>query len=241
MITRRALVTGGVSGIGAATAKQLLMHGYQVAVSYFGNPEEAETFRKQTDIPVYEWDVSDYEATQKGIASVVRDVGAIDVLINNAGITRDATLHKMTLEQWRSVINVDLGGCFNTCKAVIEGMRERRFGRIINVSSVNALSGQFGQTNCAAAKAGIIGFTKALALESASHGITVNAIAPGYTDTDMLHAVSPPILAAIVATVPIGRLATPDEIARGIVFLASDDAGFVTGATLSINGGRYMA
>jgi acetoacetyl-CoA reductase len=185
--------------------------------------------------------VSDYEATQKGIASVVRDVGAIDVLINNAGITRDATLHKMTLEQWRSVINVDLGGCFNTCKAVIEGMRERRFGRIINVSSVNALSGQFGQTNCAAAKAGIIGFTKALALESASHGITVNAIAPGYTDTDMLHAVSPPILAAIVATVPIGRLATPDEIARGIVFLASDDAGFVTGATLSINGGRYMA
>jgi acetoacetyl-CoA reductase len=240
-MARIALITGGVSGIGAATAKSLLLHGYRVVVAYHRNEIEAEGFYEQTGIPVYDWDVADYDATQTGIGLVTRDVGPFDVLINNAGVTRDAALHKMTLEQWHDVINIDLNGCFNTCRAVIGGMRERRFGRIVNVSSVNALSGQFGQTNYAAAKAGLIGFTKALALESASHGITVNAIAPGYTDTSLVRAVSPEILAAIVGSVPVGRLATPDEIARGIGFLASDDAGFITGTTLSINGGRYMA
>ena len=240
-MARIALVTGGVSGIGAATAKLLLQNGYRVVASYYRNAVEAEGFYEQTDIPVYEWDVADYDATQAGIGRVTRDVGSIDILVNNAGITRDAVLHKMTLEQWRDVINVDLNGCFNTCRAVIASMRERRFGRIINVSSVNALCGQFGQTNYAAAKAGVIGFTKALALESASHGITVNVVAPGYTDTGMVRAVPPEVLATIIKGVPVGRLATPDEIARGIAFLAGDDAGFITGATLSINGGRYMA
>jgi acetoacetyl-CoA reductase len=171
----------------------------------------------------------------------VAEVGPVDILVNNAGITRDTTLHKMTEEQWRSVIDVDLGGCFNMCRAVIEGMRERRFGRIVNVSSVNGLSGQFGQTNYAAAKAGVIGFTKALALEGAARNITVNAIAPGYTDTGMVAAVPQEALNAVLAAVPVGRLGTPQEIARGVLFLVEDEAGFVTGATLSINGGKYMA
>jgi acetoacetyl-CoA reductase len=238
---RIALITGGVSGIGAATAKLLKGAGYLVAATYFGNDAEAEASGRETEIPAYCWNVADFEATQKGVADVTRDLGAIDILVNNAGVTRDGTLHKMTLDQWCSVIDVDLGGCFNTCRAVIEGMRERRFGRIVNVSSINALSGQFGQTNYSAAKAGVIGFTKALALEGASRGITVNAIAPGYTDTGMVRAVPENVLQGIVSGVPIGRLATPDEIARGILFLVGEEAGFITGATLSINGGRYMA
>jgi len=238
---RIALITGGVSGIGAATAKLLRESGYSVIANYFGNDAEAEAFHRETRIPIRAWDVADFDASQKGVAAVVQEFGPIDILVNNAGITRDTTLHKMTLEQWRSVIDVDLGGCFNMCRAVIEGMRDRRFGRIVNVSSINGLSGQFGQTNYSAAKAGVIGFTKALALEGASRGITVNAIAPGYTDTGMVSAVPPKILEGIVAGVPIGRLATPLEIARGIRFLVGDDAGFVTGITLSINGGRYMA
>ncbi len=239
-MARTALVTGGVSGIGAATAKQLMRAGYSVAANYFGNDAEAERFHQETGIPVYGWDIADFDATQKAVVRVSAEIGPVDILVNNAGITRDSTLHKMTLEQWRSVLDVDLGGCFNACRAVIGGMRERRFGRIVNISSVNALSGQFGQTNYAAAKAGLIGFTKALALEGASRGITVNAIAPGYTDTGMVRGVPDDILRGIVAGVPAGRLATPDEIARGVLFFAADDAAFITGTTLSINGGKYM-
>ncbi len=240
-MARIALVTGGVTGIGAATCKALKKAGHTVVANYFGNAAAAEQFRKDTGIPIFEWDVADFDACQRGVAKVVDEVGPIDILVNNAGITRDRTLHKMTKEQWRAVIDVDLGGCFNMCRAVIEGMRERRYGRIISVSSINGLAGQFGQTNYAAAKAGIIGFTKSLAREGAARNITANAIAPGYTDTAMVAAVRADVLKQIVASVPVGRLARPEEIARGVVFLASDDAGFITGATLSINGGKYMA
>ncbi|HVJ40113.1 MAG TPA: acetoacetyl-CoA reductase [Dongiaceae bacterium] len=239
-MTRIALVTGGVSGIGAATCKALAQAGYKVAANYFGNGDAAASFHQETGMPVYEWDVSDFDACQRGAVQVAKDLGPVDILVNNAGITQDAILHKMTKEQWRSVIDIDLGGCFNMCRAVVEPMRERRFGRIINVSSINALSGQFGQTNYAAAKAGIIGFSKALALEGAGRGITVNVIAPGYTDTAMVAAVRADILEKIVATVPVSRLGKPEEIAAGVVFLASDNAAFITGETLSINGGKYM-
>jgi acetoacetyl-CoA reductase len=238
---RVALISGGVSGIGAETAKLLRASGYSVVASYFGNHEEANAFHEETKIPVKPWNVADFGATQKGILAVVEEFGPIDVLVNNAGITCDVALHKMSEEQWRSVIDVALGGCFNMCRAVIASMRERGFGRIVNISSVNGLAGQFGQTNYAAGKAGIIGFTKALALEGASRGITVNALAPGYTDTGMVGAMPPKALEGILAGVPIGRLATPQEIARGVLFLVSDEAGFITGATLSINGGKYMA
>jgi acetoacetyl-CoA reductase len=241
IMTRTALVTGGVSGIGAATAKLLKSSGYTVVTNYFGNDDDAKSFHRETGIPTRNWSAADFDATQTNIAAIAKVFGPIDILINNAGITRDSTLHKMTAEQWRSVIDVDLGGCFNTCRAVIESMRDRRFGRIVNISSVNGLSGQFGQTNYSAAKAGIIGFTKALALEGAGRGITVNAIAPGYTDTGMVQAVPVKILQGIVAAVPVGRLAKPEEIARGILFLVAEDAGFITGATLSINGGKYLA
>lgn len=240
-MARIALITGGVSGIGAATARRLKARGFTVVVNYFGNDADADAFHAETGIPAYGWNVADFAASQDGVARIFDEVGPIDVLVNNAGITRDGTLHKMTEEQWRSVIDVDLGGCFNMCRAVIEGMRERRWGRIVNIGSVNGLSGQFGQTNYAAAKAGVIGFTKALALESAARGITVNAIAPGYTDTGMVAAVPVEAMKGILATVPIGRLGTPDEIARAVLFLVEDEAGFVTGATLSINGGKYMA
>ncbi|HKR89773.1 MAG TPA: acetoacetyl-CoA reductase [Phenylobacterium sp.] len=237
---RVALVTGGVTGIGAATCAALTNAGRRVVANYFGGEDEANAFSARTGTPVFQWDVADFDACHRGVAEVTRAVGPIDILVNNAGVTRDATLHKMTKEQWRSVIEVDLGGCFNMCRAVIEAMRERRFGRIVNVSSVNGLAGQFGQTNYAAAKAGIVGFTKALALEGAARGITVNAIAPGYTDTALVAAVPPDILKEILAAAPVGRLAQPPEIARGVAFLTSDEAGFITGATLSINGGRYM-
>ncbi|OAN58717.1 acetoacetyl-CoA reductase [Sphingobium sp. WTD-1] len=240
-MSRIALVTGGVSGIGAATSTLLQKSGFTVAANYFGNDEEAKAFSKETGIPVYSWNVADFAASQAGVAQVVADFGPVDVLINNAGITRDGTLHKMTEEQWRSVIDVDLSGCFNMCRAVIEGMRERRFGRIVNISSVNGLSGQFGQTNYAAAKAGVIGFSKALALEGAARNITVNAIAPGYTDTEMVAAVPEQAMQGILSGVPIGRLGHPEEIARGVLYLVADEAGFITGATLSINGGKYMA
>jgi acetoacetyl-CoA reductase len=240
-MARVAIVTGGVTGIGAATCKALQAAGYQIAATYFGNGTEAKKFHDETKIPIFEWNVADFDACEKGVAEVSKSIGPIDILVNNAGITRDVTLHKMSYEQWRSVIDVDLGGCFNMCRWVIGPMRERRFGRIVNISSINGLAGQFGQTNYSAAKAGIIGFSKALALESAARGITVNVIAPGYTDTAMVAAVRPDILKSIVSTVPVGRLAKPEEIARGVVFLASDDAAFITGATLSINGGKYMA
>ncbi|EQB01438.1 acetoacetyl-CoA reductase [Sphingobium quisquiliarum P25] len=240
-MSRIAFITGGVSGIGAATAKLLKASGYTVAVNFFGNDEEARRFIAETGIPAYDWNVADFAACQEGVAKVAADIGPIEILVNNAGITQDSTLHKMTEAQWRNVIDVDLGGCFNMSRAVIEGMRERRFGRIVNVSSVNALSGQFGQTNYAAAKAGMIGFTKALALEGATRNITANAVAPGYTDTGMVAAVPGDAVKAVLAAVPMGRLGTPDEIARGVLFLVADESGFISGETLSINGAKYMA
>lgn len=240
-MNRIALVTGGVTGIGAATCLALKAAGYRVVANYFGNDAEAKEFESTSGLPVYAWNVADLAACAKGVADIAARHGPVEVLVNNAGITADAMLHKMTGEQWRSVIDIDLGGCFNMCRAVIEGMRERHFGRIVNISSVNGLSGQAGQTNYAAAKAGMIGFTKALALEGASRGITVNVIAPGYTQTAMVAAVRPDILEKIVEGVPVKRLATPEEIARGVAFLAADQAGFITGQTLSINGGKYMA
>jgi len=240
MAGRVALVTGGTSGIGAASAEALLAAGYRVAANFGANQAAARRFAGRTGIPVFAWDVADGVACMAGVASVEEAVGPIDVLVNNAGITRDAMLHKMDAGQWKQVIDVNLGGCFNMCRAVIEGMRERRFGRVINISSVNGLSGQAGQTNYAASKAGIIGFTKSLALEGASRNITANVVAPGYTDTAMVAAVPAAVMDGIVRTVPAGRLGRPDEVARAVVFLAADDAGFITGITLSVNGGKYL-
>jgi acetoacetyl-CoA reductase len=237
---RIALVTGGVTGIGGATSRMLERSGFRVAATYLGNKQDADSFSQETGIPTYEWDIGDFEACQDGVAQVASEVGPVDVLVNNAGITRDGMLHKMAKERWEAVIDVDLGGCYNMCHAVISGMRDRGYGRIVNVSSVNGLSGQLGQTNYSAAKAGVIGFTKALALESAARGITVNAIAPGYTETPMVAAMPQEVLQKIVASVPVGRLGKPEEIARGVLFLVGEDAGFITGATLSINGGKYM-
>ncbi|MEO8081972.1 MAG: acetoacetyl-CoA reductase [Caldimonas sp.] len=238
---RVALVTGGTRGIGAATAEALLAAGYRVAVSYRSGDTQAEAFTARTGIRSFRWDVADAEQCTSSVAGVEEACGPIDVLVNNAGITRDAMLHKMTVQQWREVIDVNLGGCFNMCRAVIGGMRARRFGRIVNLGSVNGLSGQLGQTNYAATKAALIGFTKSLALEGASHNITVNVLAPGYTDTDMVGAVPPEVMQKILSGIPAGRLATPAEVARGVVFLASDDSAFINGITLSINGGKYMA
>ncbi|MDZ5648579.1 MULTISPECIES: acetoacetyl-CoA reductase [Nitrospirillum] len=236
-----ALVTGGITGIGAAVSLALKSAGHTVVATYPASEEAtAAAFRRETGLATAAWDVADFVACAEGIAQVTAKHGPVDILVNNAGITRDAMLHKMTQEQWRQVIDVDLGGCFNMCRAVIESMRERRFGRIINISSVNGLSGQAGQTNYAAAKAGLIGFTKALALEGASRNITVNAVAPGYTKTTMVEAVPAPILQTIVDGIPAKRLALPEEIARAVVFLAADEAGFITGETLSVNGGKYM-
>lgn len=239
--SRLALVTGGTSGIGAAIAEALLGAGYRVAANFGPDPEAAAAFSARTGIPSFGWDVADLDSCIAGVAKVQTLLGPISVLVNNAGITRDAMLHKMTAAQWRDVIDVDLSGCFNMCRASIEGMRERKFGRIINISSVNGLSGQAGQTNYAAAKAGMIGFTKALALEGASRNITANAIAPGYTDTEMVRTIKPEVMEQILKSVPVGRLATVSEIARGVLFLAADEAGFTTGITLSINGGKYLA
>lgn len=237
---RVALVTGGTRGIGAATARELKAAGYRVATVYAGNDAKAAAFREATGIATYKWDVSDLNACLTGVNRVAGEIGPVEVLINNAGITRDATLHKMTAEAWQSVIGVDLGGCFNMSRAAIGGMRERGFGRIVNISSINGQRGQFGQTNYAAAKAGVLGFTKSLALENAAKGITVNAIAPGYIDTDMVAAVPEQILKEIVARVPVGRLGRPEEVARAVLFLVADDAGFITGSTLSVNGGQLM-
>lgn len=239
-MARVAIVTGGVAGIGAATSRALQKAGYQVAATFVGDVTAARRLREETGIQVFQWNVADFDACQSGVAEIVRTLGPVDVLVNNAGITRDASLHKMSCEQWRAVIDVNLGGCFNMCRAIIGAMREQGYGRIVNVSSVNGLAGRFGQTNYAATKAGIIGFTKALALESAAHGITVNAIAPGYTDTAMVAAVRPDIRERIIAAVPVGRLGKPEEVAAAIVYLVSDAAAFITGETLSINGGQYM-
>ncbi|MDX1580222.1 MAG: acetoacetyl-CoA reductase [Alphaproteobacteria bacterium] len=240
-MSRVALVTGGTRGIGASICTALKDAGYTVAANFGGNEEKANAFKEETGIAVYKWDVADFDACAKGIAQVEADLGPVDVLVNNAGITRDATLHKMTKEQWDEVINVDLNSMFYMTKGVIDGMRERNFGRIINITSINGQKGQVGQTNYSAAKAGIIGFTKALAQETAKKGITVNVVAPGYVNTDMVAAVPEKVLESIISTIPVGRLGEPEDIARGVVFLAADDAEFITGATLTINGAQYIA
>ena len=239
-MSRVALVTGGTRGIGAAVSKALKEAGYKVAANYAGNDDAANAFKSETGISVYKWDVSDFDACQKGIEQVTADLGPIEVLINNAGITRDATLHKMTAEKWQQVISTDLDSIFNMSRGVIESMREKGFGRIVNVSSINGQKGQFGQSNYAAAKAGMIGFTKSVALENASKGVTANVVAPGYIGTEMVRAVPEEILAKIVGQIPVGRLGETEEIAKAVLFLASDDGGFMTGSTLSINGGQHM-
>ena len=238
---RVAVVTGGTRGIGAAVAKVLKDAGYMVAANYAGNDAAAEKFKADTGIPVYKWDVGSYEACAEGVKKVVADLGHVEVLVNNAGITRDSTLHRMKPEQWAAVINTNLNSLFNMCRQVIEGMRERKFGRIINISSINGQKGQIGQTNYSAAKAGEIGFTKALAQENARLGVTVNAIAPGYINTEMVQAVPKDVLEKIIAQIPAGRLGEPDDVARCVLFLAADSADFITGATLMVNGAQYLA
>ncbi|MGH9810348.1 MAG: acetoacetyl-CoA reductase [Terriglobia bacterium] len=241
-MARVAVVTGGTRGIGAAIAKALKTAGYKVAANYAGNDEAAEKFKSATGVPVFKWDVSSYDACAAGLAQVVAELGPVEVLVNNAGITRDAMFHRMKPEQWSAVVNTNLNSLFNMCRPVIEGMRERKFGRIINISSINGQKGQMGQSNYSAAKAGEIGFTKALAQENARAGITVNAICPGYINTEMVQAVPKDVLEkSILPLIPIGRLGEPEEIARCVVFLASDDAGLITGATLTANGGQYFA
>jgi acetoacetyl-CoA reductase len=238
---RVAVVTGGTRGIGAAISRALKTAGYSVAAGYAGNDEAAQKFKAETGIPVYKWSVASYDACVEGLKQIEADLGPVDVLVNNAGITRDAMLHRMKPEQWTDVINTNLNSLFNMCRPLIEGMRARKFGRIINISSINGQKGQMGQTNYSAAKAGEIGFTKALALESAKSGITVNAIAPGYINTEMVQAVPKDVLEkSILPLIPLGRLGEPEEIARCVVFLASDDAGFITGSTLTANGGQYV-
>ena len=240
-MARVAVVTGGTRGIGAAISKALKAAGYKVAASYAGNDEAANKFKAETGIAVYKWDVSSYEACAAGLKQVEADLGPVEVLVNNAGITKDAPFHRMTPEQWNAVINTNLNSLFNMTRPLIEGMRARKFGRIINISSINGQKGQFGQANYSAAKAGDLGFTKALAQKSARAGITVNAICPGYINTEMVQAVPKDVLEKnILPLIPAGRLGEPEEIARCVVFLASDDAGFITGSTLSANGGQVM-
>ena len=237
---RVAIVTGGTRGIGKAVSLGLQAHGFTVVANYAGNEEKAKAFADATGIPAYKWDVGDHQACLDGCARVAEEVGPIDVVVNNAGITRDGTLHKMSFDDWNEVMRINLGGCFNMAKATFPGMRERGWGRIVNIGSINGQAGQYGQVNYAAAKSGIHGFTKALAQEGAKFGVTVNAIAPGYIDTDMVSAVPPPVLEKIVAKIPVGRLGQASEIARGVNFLCSENGGFVTGSTLSINGGQHM-
>src|ERR1700761_1260057 len=239
-MSRVAIVTGGTRGIGEAISLALKANGLKVAANYAGNDERAKAFSERTGIATFKWDVSDYEACQKGVGRVADELGPVDILVNNAGITRDGTILKMTYEMWKEVIDVNLGGCFNMAKAVFPGMRERKFGRIVNIGSINGQGGQYGQVNYAAAKSGIHGFTKALAQEGARFGVTVNALAPGYIDTDMVAAVPPDVLEKIVARIPVKRLGKAQEIARGVLFLVADDGGFITGSTLSINGGQHM-
>ena len=241
-MSRVAVVTGGTRGIGEAISKALHAAGYKVAAVYHGNDEAAQKFKAATGIPVFKWDVSSFEACAAGVKQVEAELGPVEVLVNNAGITRDTMFHRMTPEQWGAVINTNLGSLFNMTRPVIEGMRARKFGRIVNISSINGQKGQMGQCNYSAAKAGELGFTKALAQESAKSGITVNAICPGYIATEMVKAVPKDVLEKnILPQIPLGRLGEPEEIARCVVFLASDDAGFITGSTLSANGGQYLA
>ncbi|HEX3063831.1 MAG TPA: acetoacetyl-CoA reductase [Dongiaceae bacterium] len=239
-MARVAVVTGGTRGIGEAISMTLDKAGYKVAATYHGNDARAQEFSKRTGIKTFKFDVGDFAAVQAGIKEIEGALGPVDVVVNNAGITRDGTLQRMSWENWNEVVNTNLGSCFNMCRGVIDGMRARGFGRIVNIGSINGQAGQYGQVNYAAAKSGIHGFTKALAQEGARSGITVNAIAPGYIDTDMVRAVPAPVLEKIVAKIPVGRLGKAEEIARGVLFLVSDDAGFVTGSTLSINGGQHM-
>jgi acetoacetyl-CoA reductase len=239
-MARVAIVTGGTRGIGEAISIALRETGMNVAANYAGNEERAREFSDRTGIPSYRWNVADYDACQEGVRQVETDLGPIDVLVNNAGITRDTTIRKMDHGKWQEVIDTNLGGCFNMAKAVFEGMAGRRYGRIVNIGSINGQAGQYGQVNYAAAKSGIHGFTKALAQEGARSGVTVNAIAPGYIDTDMVAAVPEEVLGKIVARIPVGRLGKAEEIARGVAFLVDENAGFITGSTLSINGGQHM-
>jgi acetoacetyl-CoA reductase len=241
MTSRVALVTGGTRGIGRAIAIALRDGGFRVAAVYRGNDTTAQAFGAENSIATFKWDVGDFAACELGIAKVEQEFGPIDVLVNNAGIVRDAPLHKMTLEQWSTVVTTNLDSMFNMCRQVIGGMRERRFGRIVNIGSINGQKGQFGQVNYSATKAGVIGFTKALALEGARNGVTVNCVAPGYIDTDMVAGVRGDVLKAIIAAIPSGRLGKPDDVARMVAFLARDDSDFITGATFSLNGGQYLA
>jgi acetoacetyl-CoA reductase len=239
-MARVAIVTGGTRGIGEAISTALQEAGLQVAANYAGNDERAKAFTERTGIRAFKWDVADFAACEEGVRRVESEIGPVDVLVNNAGITRDTTMKKMDHAKWQEVIDTNLGGCFNMAKAVWEGMNARRYGRIVNIGSINGQAGQYGQVNYAAAKSGIHGFTKALAQEGARVGITVNAIAPGYIDTDMVAAVPEDVLGKIVARIPVGRLGRADEIARGVAFLIDENAGFITGSTLSINGGQHM-
>jgi acetoacetyl-CoA reductase len=240
-MARVAVVTGGTRGIGEAISKALKAAGHQVAATYAGNDEKANAFKAETGISVFKWDVSDPRQCEQGLARVGEEVGPVDILVNNAGITRDATFHRMSFEQWSAVIRTNLDSMFTMTRPVIGGMRERGWGRVINISSINGQKGQFGQANYSAAKAGVIGFTKALALENARSGVTVNCIAPGYIDTEMVAAVAPDVLGKIIGGIPVNRLGRADEIAAAVVYLAGEEAGFMTGATLAINGGQYMA
>ena len=237
---RVAVVTGGTRGIGQAICLALKAQGRSVVANYAGNDEKARAFTAETGIPAYRFDVGDHDAVLEGCARIAAEVGEIDIVVNNAGITRDGVLHKMSYDDWNEVMRINLGGCFNMAKATFPGMRERGWGRIVNIGSINGQAGQYGQVNYAAAKSGIHGFTKALAQEGAKYGVTVNAIAPGYIDTDMVAAVPPPVLEKIVAKIPVGRLGHAEEIARGVAFLTADDGGFVTGSTMSLNGGQHM-
>ncbi len=240
-MSRVALVTGGTRGIGAAICVALKQAGYRVAANYAGNDLVAGKFKEATGIPVFKWDVGSYESCAAGVKQVEAELGPVEVLVNNAGITRDGMFHKMTPEQWSAVINTNLNSLFNMCRPVIEGMRERNFGRIVNISSINGQKGQMGQTNYSAAKAGELGFTRALALENARKGVTVNAICPGYVGTEMVRAMPQDVLEkSILPQIPVGRLGEPAEIARCVVFLAADESSFITGSTLSANGGQYF-
>jgi acetoacetyl-CoA reductase len=239
-MARVAIVTGGTRGIGEAISIALHKLGMKVAANYAGNEERARAFSDRTGIAAFKWDVSDFEACQEGVLKIEADLGPVDVLVNNAGITRDTTIRKMSAQQWQDVIDTNLGGCFNMAKAVFDGMTGRKYGRVVNIGSINGQAGQYGQVNYAAAKSGIHGFTKALAQEGARFGVTVNAIAPGYIDTDMVAAVPEDVLAKIVARIPVGRLGKAEEIARAVAFLVDENAGFITGSTLSINGGQHM-
>jgi acetoacetyl-CoA reductase len=239
-MARVAIVTGGTRGIGEAISIALQAEGVTVAATYAGNDERAREFTERTGIKAYKWDVADFDACQEGVKLVESELGPVDIIVNNAGITRDATMKRMTYDMWSDVMRTNLAGCFSMAKAVWDGMSARKYGRIVNIGSINGQAGQYGQVNYAAAKSGIHGFTKALAQEGARAGITVNAIAPGYIDTDMVAAVPEDVLGKIVARIPVGRLGKASEIARGVVFLTGEEAGFVTGSTLSINGGQHM-